>query len=379
LRGIYAGMRVKEPEDVGGEGEAPQPVGRRGPRFARGTAETLAQLSWHDALDLQSASDPVFVVDQGQIVAVNALAEALVGAQKDELIGAPLATVMRATRDSRPFTTTGAGVRFIGRDRGIEVLQRDGTTLPVELIVCATKPGASLVVVRNAAAGSVREEDMAEIVHDLKNPLSTIAIDAQVLSYRSDSGATPSQVWRIERNVAYMDRLVHELLDLCALDSGRFNLERRPIELRSLIERVLDRTLPTHHRARVYLDAFDHVVVPCDEYRIERVVANLVENAIKYTPPSTDIIVRMRTRYPIANVSVIDSGPGLSPAECELVFDKFKRAATSRSGSGLGLYVSRKIIDAHGGRLAVESVPGVGSRFFFELPVSRRGGSAVEQ
>jgi signal transduction histidine kinase len=323
----------------------------------------------------------VFVIADNCIVAVNALAEALVGFPKSELIGTPFARLFRATRDELPLLSSDAGVRFIGRDAGVVVMHRNGTPLPADLVVCATKSGGSVVLVRVAQqTGSLREEDMAEIVHDLKNPLSTIAIDAQVLGYRIDPSARPSQVFRIERNVAYMDRLVHELLDLCALDSGCFTIERRPTELRGLLERVLDRALPTHQRSRVYLDAYEHVVVACDEYRIERVISNLVENAVKYTPAGSDIIVRLRTRFPTTTVSVIDCGPGLTPSECEHVFDKFKRASTMgrAGGSGLGLYVSRKIIDAHGGRLGVESVPGVGSRFFFELPVTRRAGAAAE-
>ena len=372
-------MRLKRHEHGVVHHEVSSEAARSATKFARGTKEEIAlpKALWHESLELETSSDPVFVVEDNCIVAVNELAESLIGATKAELIGAGVASVFKTTSDEQPLLAADAWIRFIGREGGVELLHRNGSALPVEVVVFATKTGASVVLVRNERIrDSLREEDMAEIVHDLKNPLSTIAIDAQALGYRQNTIVTPSQVWRIERNVAYMDRLVHELLDLCALDTGSFKLERHPVELRGLLERVLDRALPAQQRARVYLDAYEQVVVACDEYRIERVIANLVENAIKYTPPATDIIVRMRTRYPIATVSVIDSGPGLSPVECERVFDKFKRASTGRcSGSGLGLYVSRKIIDAHGGRLSVESVPGVGSRFFFELPITRRSGS----
>jgi signal transduction histidine kinase len=362
-------MQPKQHEPAILDGEVSVEAARKAPHFARGTGEEIALR--HESLELETASDPVFVVEDNCIVALNERAESLIGVAKADLLGSELACVFRLTGDVQSLVASDAAVRFIGR--GVELLHANGSALPVEVVVFATNTGASVVLVRNA---HVREEDMAEIVHDLKNPLSTIAIDAQALGFRLNACATPAQVWRIERNVAYMDRLVQELLDLCALDTGCLRIERRPVELRALLERVLDRVLPTHQRERVYLDACEHAVVACDEYRIERVVANLLENAIKYTPATGDIIVRLRTHFPSACVSVIDCGPGLSPAECERVFDKFKRASTGKcSGSGLGLYVSRKIIDAHGGRLGVESVPGVGSRFFFELPLTRRGGS----
>jgi signal transduction histidine kinase len=368
-------MQPKQHESVVLDGEVRAEATCKPTRFARGTTEepAVATPLWHEALELETASDPVFVVEDNCIVALNERAESLIGLTKAELLGAELACVFRTTGDVPSLVATDTAVRFIGR--GVELLHANGSVLPVEVVVFATNTGACVVLVRNAhASETLREEDMAEIVHDLKNPLSTIAIDAQALGFRQSAAATPSQVWRIERNVAYMDRLVQDLLDLCALDTGCLRIERRPVELRALLERVLDRVLPAHQRDRVYLDACEHVVVTCDEYRIERVVANLVENAIKYTPATGDIIVRLRTRFPITTVSVIDCGPGLSPSECECVFDKFKRASTGRcNGSGLGLYVSRKIIDAHGGRLGVESVPGLGSRFFFELPITRRG------
>lgn len=384
MRPKHEGVRVELEDEGMGTPESPETseLIRSAIPFARGTGVeiVLPPRPWDELLDLEAAADPVLVVLDGYIVASNRHAEVLVGRTKRELCDLPLDVVLSTTHDGDPTFAGNAGIRFIGREAGVEVRRRDGSALPVRVVVCSTRSDAVVLLVRATEGDETMcEQDMAGIVHDLKNPLSTIAIDAQVLGLTNASSSVQSQILRIERNVAYMDRLVQELLDLCSIDEGCLMIQRRPVELRSLIENVLDRALPPAHRDRVFLDGRENVIVSCDENRIERVVANLVENALKYSSAGSEVIVRLRVEMPVACVSVIDCGPGLSPSECHAVFGRFRRASTARGhGSGLGLYVSRKIIEAHGGRLAVESVPGVGSRFYFELPVTKRGGVATE-
>ncbi len=377
---------VHEANDVGNSCEATSP-----PSLASGTSDNLPVLptnalgltgiTWDIEIDLEGTSDPVLVVDRrGIIRATNRNVEPVLGYVDDELIGTAIESLL-ATEQRGPLTSDvpPRGIRFVSADRGVHVLHRNGDRIASELVMCAAEDGSVLIVVRLGVRerASIREEDMAEIVHDLKSPLSTIALEAHLLG---DRLASPHQVDRIERNVAYMDRLVHELLDLCSLDAGHFSIERRPTELRSLLERVLERVLPVIDRDRVLLDASSRVIVACDDGRIERVIANFIENALKYAPQESSILVRLSITASHACVSVIDSGPGIPDDEMATLFDKYRRASTSRgqNGSGLGLYVSRKIIEAHGGRVGVESRRESGSRFFFELPVTARAGAAVE-
>jgi len=215
------------------------------------------------------------------------------------------------------------------------------------------------------------QECLAEIVHDMKNPLSTIGLEASILGeqlLRCNRTVGFRSLERIHRNVEYLDRLIHDLLDMAS--SGPLQLFREPIEIRGLIESVLDRIVTALDRPRVCLDAPRAQTLVIDAHRIERVVANLVDNALKYTPSPGQVIVRLATGGGIACVSVIDEGPGLRPDEMESVFDRYRRASSAqgRKGCGLGLHVSKKIIQAHGGRIAVDSICGVGSRFYFELP-----------
>lgn len=373
--------------DVGDSGEAKS----QSTRLASGTQDDIPALavnalgltgiSWDVELDLDATSDPVLVVDKrGIITATNRNVEAVLGYVDDELIGTAIESLLAT--DQRGTITTDVpprGMRFVSVDRGVHALHRNGDRIACELVLHAGEDGSLVIIVRALAyeRASLREEDMAEIVHDLKSPLSTIALEAHLLG---DRLASPHQVDRIERNVAYMDRLVHELLDLCSLDAGHFSIERRPTELRELLERVLDRVLSVADRGRVSLDAKTNVIVACDDGRIERVIANFVENALKYAPAGSSIVVQLSVTATAACVSVIDSGPGIPDKELSTLFDKYRRASTARgqNGSGLGLYVSRKIIEAHGGRVGVESRRAIGSRFFFELPVSARAGAAVE-
>jgi signal transduction histidine kinase len=218
-------------------------------------------------------------------------------------------------------------------------------------------------------------EELAQIVHDLKNPLSSIALEAEVLNElmargeRFDAGRA---IGRILHNVMFLDRLIYDLLDACTLTNGKFELHRSRSDLQQLLAGVIDRVVPSADRDRVVLEASGSVIATIDELRIERVIANLLDNALKYTPSTGTIAVRLRGEQRTVQVSVCDQGPGLEPGEAALVFEPYRRAQTSagRPGTGLGLYVSKQIVEAHGGWIGVESVRGSGARFFFALPLA---------
>ena len=219
---------------------------------------------------------------------------------------------------------------------------------------------------------SVLQRDIAAIVHDLKSPLSAIALEATLLGEKLERNERFSGrrcVERITRNVAFLDRLVLDLLDASSLASGNFRLRKEAVALTPFLANVLDRVTRGSVRRRVHLDSTRHATVMLDPHRIERVIANLLDNAVKYSDDGSRVIVRATTYDTFVSVSVIDEGPGIGSTELPFIFDRFQRGDGARvDGHGLGLYVSKRIVEAHGGQISVESITGVGSRFFFDLP-----------
>jgi PAS domain S-box-containing protein len=349
------------------------------PRFALGTNNIDRVGPTDDAsdgadLDLALMPREALVFDAiGRIVDVNRPAEALIGYTRLELVGQPVDLVVSKLAS---FEQLGR-IRFVSASAGTFVRHRSGRAIPVEALLCPHGEDSTVAVlckVETSEAG-LRQDDVAQIVHDLKNPLSTIALEACLLDSKIACG-TPSgardAVARITHNVEFLDRMVNDLLDLCSLDAGRLELSRRPTELRLLLEQVIARVVPTRDRARVFLHATEPVTTSIDALRIERVIANLLQNALKYAPKITGIVVRLAVENGTIRVSVSDVGPGMTIIESGFVFDKFRRAssAAGHEGSGLGLYVSKKIIEAHGGRIDVTSARGTGSQFYFELPAA---------
>jgi signal transduction histidine kinase len=349
------------------------------PQFARGT-RAGDRVGPPDgagdrvALDLAAIPRASLVFDAGgRIIDVNPLAETLFGHARCELVGGPVDLVAsKLAGGEQP-----GRIRFLSATAGACVHHRSGRAIPVDVLLCPHDEWSTAAVFRavETTDAGLREEDVAQIVHDLKNPLSTIAVEVRLLDDKLAHGHPPGTrdaLARIIRNVEFLDRMVQDLLDLCAFDAGRLELHRRPTELRMLLEQIIDRVIPTRDRGRVSLHAAEPLTASIDDLRIERVVANLLQNALKYAPKITGIVVELAAVNDAIRVSVTDAGPGMTPAETSYVFDKFRRASTagSREGSGLGLYISRKIVEAHGGRIDVTSLRGGGSQFFFELPVT---------
>ena len=220
---------------------------------------------------------------------------------------------------------------------------------------------------------TVEDEDVASLAHDLKNPLTIIMLEATQIEQRLALRITPAVqrgLERIHQNAAYIDRLVSDMLDMSQADAGRLELRLDRIDLSRLLQDSVGRAVPTQDRYRVKLEIRDVLFVNGDEMRLERVVSNLVHNALKYGGDHGPVTVRLDARGAYACVSVIDTGPGLTADDSRIIFERYRRGhrTTSEAGYGLGLYTSRRIIEAHKGRIGIVSQVGKGSRFYFELP-----------
>ncbi len=335
-------------------------------------------------IPLDSLPDAVIVADsQGHIVRVNAHAEELFGYTRAEMIGQPLELLVpqRFHKDHvqhRNAYLSARRVRPMGKGL-LTALRKDGKEVPVDIMLSPDPDGTVLAVVRDASQRrqleQFRDEYLGYISHDLKNPLSVITLQARLLAQQlADRGLKAEEhgVSVIAQSAAFIDRLVRELLEMSYLESEQVELRKDTIDLAGFLRATLERTVSTSDSARIALEVRDWVTALVDPDRIERVVVNFVQNAIKYSPADSPIVVRVEEREGMGVVSVVDRGPGLTKEQSSYVFDKYRRtpSAAKRDGLGLGLYIGRKIIEAHDGKIGVDSTPGSGATFFFSVPLA---------
>ncbi len=219
---------------------------------------------------------------------------------------------------------------------------------------------------------------LADASHELRTPVTSIRGYSEL--FRRGAASRPEDLAlamrRIEDEAARMGVLVDDLLLLARLDQGR-PLERAPVDLAAIaIDAAADAQVVSPDRT-ITVDAPSPVVLTGDEQRLHQIVGNLVQNAVRHTPPGTAVEVSVRSDGTRAVLAVHDDGPGVAPEHAPHIFERFYRADASRTrgsgGSGLGLAIVASIAEAHGGLARLETAPGAGSTFLVELPLE--GGS----
>jgi signal transduction histidine kinase len=239
---------------------------------------------------------------------------------------------------------------------------------------------AARVAAREEAA-RLKEDFLSSAAHDLKTPLTGIVTQAQLLRRRAarDPGA-PADVAGLNRLVEQSQRLkdlVIELLDVSRLEQGGLVGERAELDLRTLVQAAANRDAVSGGR-RLEIDGPpEPVMVAVDAPRFDQVLTNLIENALKYSPHDSPVVVRVWQTDDEARLSVQDRGIGVPIEDQPLVFERFHRAKNVDdrrfAGMGLGLYIARGIVEQHGGRIWLDSTPGAGSTFFVALPAVAAG------
>jgi signal transduction histidine kinase len=220
---------------------------------------------------------------------------------------------------------------------------------------------------------------VAVVSHDLKNPLTTIQLAVSFLLedlVPDDAAHQPEreQLNAIHRSAERMYRLIHDLLDVAAIEAGQLAVARSPLAVDVLVTDALEllRPLATAKRIALVTDLPPGLpAVAADRERVLQVFSNLGGNAIKFSPENGRVEIRAAGRDGMVEFAVRDTGPGIAPEDLPHIFDRFWQAKkTARAGVGLGLAIAKGIIEAHGGAVQVESEPGRGSRFTFTLPVA---------
>jgi PAS domain S-box-containing protein len=228
-------------------------------------------------------------------------------------------------------------------------------------------------------ATTARDEVLAVVSHDLRNPISAIAMCARILreAAPAEQAERDRMLTAITEATAWTQRLIRDLLDVSAVEAGGFALELRPVVVPPMVAAAVGLVSGEVEQRRVTLrvELPDRLsAVRADESRIVQVISNLLGNAIKFSDVGSDVIVRAAEAPGAVVVSVVDYGVGIEPNAVARIFDRFWQArATPRRGTGLGLAIARGIVEAHGGRLWVESELGRGSVFAFSLPHATPG------
>jgi len=220
----------------------------------------------------------------------------------------------------------------------------------------------------------VREEHLSTAAHELRTPLTALLF--QLGHLRRELALQPAarQVQRCIRQADRVTDLVTSLLDAHRLERGPLELDAHEIDLVELVGDVVERfdAMATEAGCELSIDAAGPTCGHWDRSRIEQVVTNLLSNAIKYGRGAPVVIV-VRAGGERARISVTDQGIGIHPEETGRIFERFERTENARGyeGLGLGLYIARRIVEAHEGSIGVASAPGCGATFTVELPVAR--------
>jgi signal transduction histidine kinase len=217
---------------------------------------------------------------------------------------------------------------------------------------------------------------LAGVAHDLRNPLSALSTSVALIPANEPLPPEPRirrTLELVRRQLAKLERMINDFMDITSIDSGTLELHRAPHDLRALVRDVVHLFEATAPEQRIELSLPEEPLeAECDSLRIEQVVSNLMSNAIKYSPSAAKVEIALFRELNDAVIAVRDYGIGISKEDQEHLFEPFRRASLAREtipGAGLGLYVVRRLVDAHSGRIEVDSLPGQGACFSVRLPL----------
>jgi signal transduction histidine kinase len=226
-------------------------------------------------------------------------------------------------------------------------------------------------------ANQARDEVLGVVSHDLRNPISAIAMCARVLRHSEpvDTAARDDLLLTISESTEWMNRLIQDLLDVANIERGQLSLEQRKESPGAIVEQAIHMFAVEASDSGITLGAQVEGELPAvwaDAARVVQVLGNLLRNAIKFTPNGGRITVSAGQRDGFVALSVADTGSGIPPDAQRRVFDRYWHSSDGarRRGTGLGLSIAKGIVEAHGGRIWLDSSPGHGSTFSFTLPLA---------
>jgi signal transduction histidine kinase len=222
-----------------------------------------------------------------------------------------------------------------------------------------------------------KSDFLATMSHELRTPLNAIIGFSEVLYEQMSGELNEDQLAEVEDVLIASEHLlslINDVLDLAKVEAGRMELELSQVEIPGLLLSAISLHSERASRGVVELSLTtepEEITITADGRRVRQVVFNLLSNAIKFTPPGGRVDVSARLDDGQVEIAVADTGPGIPPGDLEPIFEEFEQTSDGKKaeGTGLGLPLSRKLVELHGGRLWVESEPGQGSTFRFILPI----------
>jgi len=356
---------------------------------------------------MESEVIPLIIVKRaGAIVDITPAAAAIAGYSRDELVGQDIKLYLPQEDRESFIQSMREKLEESGMCHGeTAVIRPDGKRKEVEftagLLYEDYYLGMLVDITEKKEVSRLRDEFIYVISHELRNPLATIRASIDLLNYSFRErtahiehlyvkGEIPEECYRgyfkdIDRlktvlnSLEQISSLMDEMVQLTSIEMEKVVLKRKPFKMGEMLSSVVDsmQVVACHHSIVLELEEeAAGQVVEADPTRIQEVVTNLVSNAIRYSPAGGEIVLRAKKEVDQLLVSVEDEGIGIAEEEKERVFERFYMTSKAKDldldGLGLGLYISKKIMELHDGRIWLESEEGKGSKFYFTLPITQQ-------
>ncbi|MBI5548350.1 MAG: PAS domain S-box protein [Deltaproteobacteria bacterium] len=362
-------------------------------------SQTLFELANREArlaAVLDTAVEGIVTIDgKGTIQSFNRAAERIFGWAGAEVLGRNVSLLMPEPDHSRHDTylrrylETGRA-HVIGHGREVRGLRKDGSVFPLYLAVSEVRPCSRgrlfTGILRDISdlkeADRLKREFVSVVSHELRTPIASIRgalglLEGGAAGPLSEQGAELSRI--ALSNADRVTRLVGDILDLGKLEAGRLELFLQPVSARDLAAEALQGIRPLADEAGVPLSLQgEDAQLMGDRDRLLQVLTNLVANAVKFSPLGSPVVLAIHEGPTRVRFEVVDRGPGISQQDLPRLFQRFQQLDGSdrrlKGGTGLGLAISKALVEQHGGTIGVQSEPGVGSTFWFEVP---RGGPST--
>jgi PAS domain S-box-containing protein len=362
----------------------------------RRDTSALRQSEARHRTSLESMADALFLIDsQGRIMEANRASLKLLGLEANgtppnvrqliELLDIRHADGNPVSLNELPSQRALGGQTVREEEYQLRCLNGDlihiSVTASPVITSEGTRPELAVVVMRDLTElkrlERMRDEFLSIAAHELKTPITSIKGYAQLLERWAPGGHEPREgkaFQVLNRQSDRLNELVQELLEVSRLQLGRLTLRRQRFDLCELVDQVLERMRGVSTQHRLVFEHKGPVLVDADWDRIDQVLSNLLDNAIKFSPDGGVIELSLTTRDSTAVVSVRDHGLGIPRERQGQLFERFYRAhaglASDRGGMGIGLHLSEQLMQRHGGRLWFESEEGQGSTFSFSLALA---------